>query len=80
MHELGVLLEVVRIVRDTAQKHHIRRIQSVTLSVGEASGYLPAFLMKLYPVAIEHIPVMRDSKLIIEHASGRGLQVKNIGY
>jgi len=80
MHELGVLMEVVRIVRDTAQQHHIRRIRSVTLSVGEDSGYLPVFLTKLYPVAIEHVPVMQGSRLSIETVPGCALQVKNIGY
>lgn len=80
MHELGVLLEVVRIVRDTAQRHHIPAVKSVTLSVGEDSGYLPVFLTKLYPVAIERVSVMQGSKLSLEMVPGRGLQVKSISY
>jgi len=80
MHELGVLVEVVRIVRETAQRHRIRSVTSVTLSVGEDSGYLPVFLEKLFPVAAENIPVIRNAKLVLESVPGRGLSVKEIGY
>ena len=80
MHELGILCQVVRIVDETAQKNRIQRIKAVTLSVGEESGYLPVFLEKLFPVAIERVPLMKDAKLHIEIMPGRGLQVKSIGY
>ena len=80
MHELGVLCQVVRIVDQAARKNRIRRIKAVTLSVGEESGYLPVFLEKLFPVAIERVPVMNGARLQIEMAAGRSLQVKSISY
>ena len=80
MHELGVLCQVVRIVDQAAQKNRIRRVKFVTLLVGEESGYLPVFLEKLFPVAIERVKSMQDARLNIEIEPGRGLQVKNIGY
>lgn len=80
MHELGVLLEVVRIVRDTAQQHRIRSVTSVTLSVGEDSGYLPVFLERLFPAAKENVPMMKNAELVLEKVPGRGIQVKEIGY
>ena len=80
MHELGVLCEVVRIVGQTAGKNGIRKIRFVTLAVGEESGYLPVFLEKLFPVAIEQVPCMQNAQLRIEKAEGRGIQVKSIEY
>ena len=80
MHELVVLMEIMRIVDQTAQKNKIRRVKVVTLSVGEESGYLPVSLEKLFPVAAEYASVMKDAQLRMETCPGRGLQVKNIEY
>lgn len=80
MHELGVLMEIMRIVDQTARENRIRSVKAVTLSVGEESGYLPVFLHRLFPVAAEYAPVMKAARLYIDTCPGRGIQVKSIEY
>jgi len=80
MHELGVLMQAVKTVDQVAKQNQIKRVKHMTLEVGEDSGFLPIFFEKLFPVAIEHYPVMQKAELRIEKAPGKGLIVKDIGY
>ena len=80
MHELGVLRQIVKTVDTVAKQNNISRVKHITLSVGEASGFVPVFLTKLFPVAIESIPRLSGSELKIEMVPGRGLQIKDLGY
>lgn len=80
MHELGVLCEAVNMVNRIAEQNQIKRVKHMTLEVGEDSGYVPAFFEKLFPVAIDSLPLMKDAQLRICMAKGRGLLVKDIGY
>lgn len=80
MHELGVLVQAVKTVDNIAKQQNIDRIKHMTLEVGEESGFLLIFLEKLFPVAIDHYPVMKDAQLHIENVPGKGLIIKDIGY
>ena len=80
MHELGVLMQAVRTADRIARENGIENIEHLTLEVGEDSGYLPLFFEKLYPVATERFPTMKNSELRIETAPGKGLSIKDIGY
>lgn len=80
MHELGVLIQAVKTVDQIAKKNKIKKVKHITLEVGEESGYVPVFLTKLFPVAVEHFPVMQETKLKIEMVPGRKLQIKDLGY
>lgn len=80
MHELGVLTQVVRTVSRIADQNKITKIKHITLDVGSESSFVPVFLEKLYPVAIDQITLLKDSKLIIRMVHGTGLQIKDIGY
>ena len=80
MHELGVLIQAVKTVDQIAKKNKIKKVKHITLEVGEESGHVPVFLTKLFPVAVEHFPVMQDTKLKIEMVPGRKLQIKDLGY
>ena len=80
MHELGILNHVVRTVDRIAQENRIEKIDHITLEVGEASGCVPAFLEKLFPIAIEKQPRMQEAELKIVMAEGKGLSIKDIGY
>ena len=80
MHELGVLCEAVKMVNGIAEKNRISRVKHITLEVGKDSGYVPAFFEKLFPVAIDPLPLLAGSELKILMAEGKGLIVKEIGY
>ncbi len=80
MHELGVLRNAIRTVSNVAEQNHIQRIQFITLEVGEQSSFVPAFFEKLYPAAIDSLPLFADSELKLVSVPGTGLVIKEIGY
>lgn len=80
MHELGVLRHIVRTVDGIAEKNKIRRVKHITLEVGEESGYVPFYLEKLFPIAVDAHPVMQGARLNICMAPGKGLLIREIGY
>ena len=80
MHELGVLCHAVKVVDRVASENNIERVKHITLEVGEASGYVPIFFEKLFPVAVDQLPALKEAQLRIEIVEGKGLSVKDIGY
>ncbi len=80
MHELGVISYAVKTVNEIAEKNGVERIRFITLDVGEDSGFVPDYLHKLYPVAIDGKTRFEGSELKIYIVSGRGLVIKEIGY
>ena len=80
MHELGVLCQIVKKVNCVAQENKISQVKHITLEVGEASSFVPVFLEKLFPVAVENFPAFQSCVLKIEKTEGKGLVIKDIGY
>ena len=80
MHELGVLHQVVKTVSRIAAENRIPGIRHITLEVGLQSGFVPRYLTKLFPVAVDSCPVLEKARLHIETVPGRGLTIKEIGY
>ena len=80
MHELGVLHQVVRTMGRIAEEKRIAAIRHITLEVGRVSGFVPRYLTKLFPVAVDGCPQLQKAKLRIEMVEGRGLSIKEIGY
>ena len=80
MHELGVLCQIVKKVNRVAEEHKISHIKHITLEVGEASSFIPVFLEKLFPAAVESFPAFHSCTLKIEKTEGKGLVIKDIGY
>ena len=80
MHELGTLRQIVKTVNRIAAEHKIREIRHIALEVGEASGFVPQYLTKLFPVAADACPALQKAKLHICTVPGSGLVIKEIGY
>lgn len=80
MHELGVLMQVVKTVIKVAEANCIKKVKHITLEVGEASGFVPHYLMKLFPIAADAYPALKKTKLYIHTVLGKGLNIKDIGY
>ena len=80
MHELGVLHQIVKTVSRVTEQNAIRCVKHIALEVGDASGFVPYYLKKLYPVAVDACPVLQSAELRISVVSGRGLVIKEIGY
>ena len=80
MHELGILRQVVSTVERAAWVNRIRQVTHITLEVGEDSGIVPYYLKKLFPVAIDAIPLLANAELKIRTVTGTKLVIKDIGY
>ncbi len=80
MHELGVLCQIIKKVNDIALKNGIEKVKYITLEVGESSSFVPIFLEKLFPIAIEKFPVLQKAVLKILRVPGKNLVIKDIGY
>ena len=80
MHELGVLRYVVKTVARVAKENLIKEVKFITLEVGNESSYVPHYLHKLFPIAIRYYPEIGTPELKLLEVSGRGLQIKEIGY
>ncbi len=80
MHELGVLRNAVKTVSDVAQKNNIERIKFITLEMGTESSFVAVFLEKLFPVAIDGLPLFEGAELKLETVPGQRLIIKEIGY
>ncbi len=70
MHELSVLVEVVRQIEEIAVQQKIDKIDSIVLQVGELSSIVPMFLTEYYPVVTLDKDIFKDSKLEIEMLPG----------
>lgn len=80
MHELGVLTHAIKTVEKIADENGIKRIDFITLDVGRESSFVPEYLAKLYPVAIDNYSRFENSTLKINIVDGNGLLIKEIGY
>lgn len=80
MHELGVLTQALRRVQRAAEENGIARVKFITLEVGEASSFVPAYFRRLFPAARELFPATAESELRIVMAPGGGLRIKEMAY
>ena len=65
MHEIGVLVEVVKSVEKFAKENNVEKIETLVLQIGELSSMIPKYMKDLYPIAIEGT-ILKDSELEIE--------------
>ena len=55
MHEIGALKKAVDLCNQIALDNKIESIKTITLEVGELTGYLPIFFEKYYPCVVMKI-------------------------
>lgn len=80
MHELGIIIEVVKQVEDFAKENDIKEIETLVLAVGELSSMVPKYIEDVYPIAVEY-STLKDTKLKIEMLPGLGTcKDCNFGY
>ncbi|MBS4536539.1 hydrogenase maturation nickel metallochaperone HypA [Clostridium sp. D2Q-14] len=65
MHELGVIIEVVKKVESFAKKNRIVEIDTLVLQIGELSSMVPKYVEACYPAAVDGT-LLQDTKLKIE--------------
>lgn len=70
MHELGIIVHVMRTVEEVAAENNVTEIRSVTCEVGEVSGVVPAYLTDCWEYARKKSELFKDAELIIEIIPG----------
>ena len=72
MHELGVVIEVVKTVDDFAKQNNVVQIQTLVLQIGELSSMIPKYIEDCFPMAVEGT-ILQNSKLEIEILPGNAI-------
>ncbi len=80
MHELGVLMQALKRVQQEASKKGIKEVKYIGLEIGEVSGYVGAYFMKLHPMARDMFPALKSSQLRLYSIPGDGLRIREIAY
>ena len=72
MHELGIVMEIVRVVEGVAKEQGINEVDTIVLQIGELAPIVPQYIEECFPAAIDGT-FMENTKLEIEIMPGNGL-------
>ncbi len=72
VHELGVVIEVVKTVEKIAVKENLTKIDTLVLQIGELSSMIPKYIEQCYPAAVDGT-LLQDTQLKIEILPGNAL-------
>lgn len=73
MHEIGALKKAIDLVDQIADENHIDHIQTITLEIGELTGYLPLFFEKYFPIVIENKERFKNTRLQMNIIQGQAI-------
>lgn len=65
MHELGVIIKVVKQVENFAINNGVTKIETLVLQIGALASVIPRFVEECYPMAVKNT-MLRDTCLKIE--------------
>jgi len=77
MHELGIVIEIVKTVEDFVEKNHLTRVDTLVLQIGKMAPVVPAYIEQCYPAAVDGTS-MENTKLVIEILGGKEFLIKEI--
>ena len=86
MHELGLVMHVIRTVEDVAEKNQIPQVSAVTLEIGEVSGVVHRYLTDCWAWAVMKTDILQNAELIIEatpaitHCDGCGKDYSTVSH
>ena len=66
MHELGIVVHIVRTLEDVAQENSLTDIRRVTLQIGKVSGIEPDYLVDCWEYYKKKVPLLKYSTLDYE--------------
>ena len=72
MHELGVVIEVVKTIEGFARENGLTKIEALVLQIGELSAMIPRYIEACYPAAIDGT-MLQETKLKIEILPGNAI-------
>jgi hydrogenase nickel incorporation protein HypA/HybF len=71
MHELGIVINIVKQMEDYMNENNLTRIEKLVLQVGQLSEIYPKYLMDVYPLAVEGTK-LEKTELVIDETPGLG--------
>lgn len=71
MHELGILVEVVRSVEAIVRRERLTHVDELVLQIGELSAVIPAYVEQCWPAAA-HGTTLEETRLRIEVLPANG--------
>lgn len=72
MHELGIVIEVIKTVENFAKQNGLVKIDTLVLQIGELSSIVPGYIEACYPAAADST-LLQETKLKIEILPGNAL-------
>lgn len=72
MHELGVVIEVVKSVERVVAENSLSKVDTLVLQIGELSSMIPKYIEQCFPVAVDGT-ILEDTKLEIEILPGNAI-------
>ena len=66
MHELGVVIEVIKTVEDFARNNGVTKIDTLVLQIGELSSIIPQYIEECYPAAVDGT-LLQETKLKLKY-------------
>ena len=72
MHELSIVINIVKEVEQIAKENGLTQIDTLVLQIGELSTVIPRFIEECYPAAVDGTSLL-ETKLKIEILPGNGL-------
>ena len=63
MHELGIVVHVIKQVEELAKKNNVKEVKELTLEVGEVSGVVKQYFVEAFEWSKKKTEYMKDCKL-----------------
>jgi hydrogenase nickel incorporation protein HypA/HybF len=71
MHEMGIAFQLIDSLRDLCKENHVKKLISVTLTLGEASMVVPRYMSECWDAAIADSE-FKETKLKIVTTIAKG--------
>lgn len=71
MHELGIVIEIVKQIETYMTENDVPEIETLVLQIGALSSVYPKYIEDVYPIAVEKTR-LKNAKLKIEVTPGIG--------
>lgn len=75
MHEMGVVIEIVKIADDKAKEEHAHNVKRLVLQLGQLSTLVPELVEACYPAAV-YDTLLENAELRIEVIPANGICLK----
>jgi len=77
MHELGIVIEIVKNIEEFAKQNHLTKVDTLVLQIGKLAPVVPRYIEECYPAAVDGTS-LENTKLVIETLPGKEFLIKEI--